>query len=74
MDKLKCKSYAPNERGFGEQKPEKIMAYSAKDYAELPDPVRDPIVSNNISNQEFDYTYNNGSISFDDCPKDESSS
>jgi hypothetical protein len=70
MDKLKCKSYAPHERGFDDQKPQRIKAYSEKDYTELPDPVRDPIVSNNISNQEFDYTYNNGAINFDDSQND----
>lgn len=66
MDNSKTKSYAPHERGFLDQKPQKIKAYSAKDYTELPDPVKDPIVSNNISNQEFDYTYDEGSINWSD--------
>lgn len=58
--KRKNVGYAPNERGYFEQKPRKIKAYSAKDYTILPDPVTDPIVANNISNAEFDYTYNRG--------------
>ncbi len=52
--------YAPHERGYFEQKPRVIKAYSAKDATLLPDPVTDDIVSNNISNVEFDYTYNGG--------------
>ncbi len=52
--------YAPNNRGYFEQKPRLFKAYSAKDYTLLPDPVRDPIVANNISNAEFDYTYDRG--------------
>ncbi len=50
--------YLPNERDQLEQDPKTIKAYSpsGKDYTELPDPVRDPIVSNNIAYQEFDYT------------------
>lgn len=59
MKKMKAK-YAPNNRGYFEQKPRPIKAYSAKDYTLLPDPVRDDIVANNISNVEFDYTYNRG--------------
>jgi hypothetical protein len=53
-------AYAPNKRGFFEQKPRFMKSYSQKDYSLLPDPVRDPIVSNNISNVEFDYTYDRG--------------
>lgn len=52
--------YAPHKRGYFEQRPQQIKSYSAKDYILLPDPVRDPIVSNNISNVEFDYTYDKG--------------
>ncbi|MBC8016132.1 MAG: hypothetical protein H7X79_10380 [Sporomusaceae bacterium] len=52
--------YAPNSRGYFEQKPRLYKSYSAKDYTLLPDPVRDPIVVNNISNVEFDYTYDRG--------------
>lgn len=50
--------YLPHERGYLEEEPKKIKSYSSsgKDYTELPDPVRDPIVSNNISYNEFDYT------------------
>lgn len=50
------KVYLPEERGYLEQKAMLIKAYSAKDYVLLPDPTRDPIVCNNISNVEFDYT------------------
>jgi hypothetical protein len=52
--------YAPHERGYFEQKPRKRKAYSAQDFTLLPDPVTDDIVANNISNVEFDYTYNGG--------------
>lgn len=48
--------YAPKDRGYFEQRPHKIRAYSDKDYTKLPDPVRDPIVANNIATAEFDYT------------------
>lgn len=54
--------YAPNSRGYFEQKPQLFKSYSAKDYTLLPDPVRDPIVSSNISNAEFDYTYDGGDV------------
>lgn len=47
--------YLPRERGYLDQKSQRIKAYSERDYTELPDPVRDPIVTNNISYQEFDY-------------------
>lgn len=50
------KPYLPNERGYLEEKRKKIMACSEKDCTLLPDPVQDPIVSNDISNVEFDYT------------------
>jgi len=52
--------YAPHKRGYFEQKPQRIKSYSAKDYILLPDPVRDPVVANNISCVEFDYTYDRG--------------
>lgn len=60
--------YLPRERGYLDAKMQSIKAISAngKDYTELPDPVRDPIVSNNISNMEFDYTYDDLNDSFDD--------
>jgi len=54
--------YAPNNRGYFDQKPRLYKAHSNKDYTLLPDPVRDPIVVNNISNAEFDYTYNRGDM------------
>ncbi|MCY6483223.1 hypothetical protein OW763_02490 [Clostridium aestuarii] len=52
--------YGPHERGYLEEKPKIIKSHSAKDYTILPDPVQDPIVTNDISNAEFDYTYNGG--------------
>lgn len=55
--------YGPKERGFFDEKAKTIKAYSEKDYTLLPDPVRDPIVTNNIVDQEFDYTnYNDDYI------------
>lgn len=59
MKKAKT-AYGPNNRGYFEQKPRLYKAYSTKDYTLLPDPVRDPIVANNIANAEFDYTYDRG--------------
>lgn len=59
----KAKSvYGPKDRGYFKQKPQLYKAYSAKDYTLLPDPVRDSIVSNNISSAEFDYTYDRGKV------------
>ncbi|AGK96183.1 MAG: hypothetical protein ABF633_14355 [Clostridium sp.] len=49
--------YLPKEREYFEAPQKKVKAYSERDYTELPDNVIDPIVSNNISNVEFDYTY-----------------
>jgi len=54
------KKYGPNERDFLEAEPREIKAYSLEDYTILPNNIEDPIVSNNISYQEFDYTYNGG--------------
>lgn len=61
MTKREQNSYGPNEREFLEAPLKEVRAYSLKDYTNLPDNVRDNVVSNNISNQEFDYTYNSGS-------------
>lgn len=49
--------YLPKERDFFEQQPSDIRSYSKKDSTKLPDPVENPIVANNISCPEFDYTY-----------------
>ncbi|MBU5485282.1 hypothetical protein KQI86_13140 [Clostridium sp. MSJ-11] len=51
-------TYLPNDRDHLEVNQKIIKSYSPgkKDYTKLPDNVRDPIVSNNISNVEFDYT------------------
>jgi len=51
------KPYAPNERGHFDENPKVIKSYSEKDYTLLPDNISDPIVVNNISNEEFDYIY-----------------
>lgn len=58
MSKDDKKVYLPKEREFMEQEPSDIVACSedGKSCTKLPDPVKDPIVSNNISNMEFDYT------------------
>ena len=58
MSATNKKPYLPHERDQMEQEPKTIKSYSQTegDYTELPDPVRDPIVSNNIAYQEFDYT------------------
>ncbi|MEW9096382.1 MAG: hypothetical protein AB2417_14995 [Clostridiaceae bacterium] len=52
------KTYLPNDRDHLEVNQKIIKSYSPKkkDYTKLPDNVRDPIVSNNIANVEFDYT------------------
>lgn len=60
MAKKQLKMYAPHQRNFLDQEPREIRSYSKKDSTKLPDPVSDPIVSMNISNVEFDYTYNGG--------------
>lgn len=60
MIKNTIKMYAPHQRDFYEREPRKIKTYSKKDSTDLPDPVTDPIVAMNISNAEFDYTYNGG--------------
>jgi len=60
MSKQELKMYAPHERNFYELEPKDIRSYSETDSTMLPDPVTDPIVAMNISNVEFDYTYNGG--------------
>jgi len=60
MLKNQRKIYAPHERDFYDREPSDIRTYSQKDSTDLPDPVTDPIVAMNISNMEFDYTYNGG--------------
>lgn len=55
------KPYLPNQRDFMEESEEPVKSYSLKDYTLLPNHVVDPIVVNNISNAEFDYTYNDES-------------
>lgn len=58
MEKDKDKLYLPKERGYLEQNPQKLRSYSGKTFTDMPDPVEDPIVCNNIAWQEFDYTSN----------------
>lgn len=53
----KTKIYGPKVRDYLEENPRTIKAHSENDFTMLPDNVQDPIVSNNISNMEFDYTY-----------------
>lgn len=60
MKNDKKKSYAPNLRNYLEAPVNRPKSFSEKDYTLLPDNVEDPIVVNNISNAEFDYTYNRG--------------
>ncbi|MGV8984434.1 hypothetical protein [Clostridium sp.] len=60
MTKPETKLYAPHQRDFYDVEPSDIRSYSETDSTMLPDPVTDPIVAMNISNVEFDYTYNGG--------------
>lgn len=53
-------AYAPNERGYFE--PVRRRVYSSKHVRIFPDPIADDIVANNISNVEFDYTYDRGEL------------
>lgn len=64
------KPYGPNERDFLDASTKPIKAHSLKDYVLLPNHVVDSIVANNISNAEFDYTYNEESdlLNFEDQP------
>ncbi len=57
----KSKQYGPNQRDFLEASEAPVKSYSLEDYVLLPNHVVDQIVANNISNAEFDYTYNEGS-------------
>ncbi|WP_286904943.1 hypothetical protein [Clostridium sp. UBA1652] len=53
----KNKIYLPNDRDFYEPDEHDLKSYSPNgEYTILPDPTKDPIVSNNISWMEFDYT------------------
>lgn len=58
LEKNKGKTpYLPHERQFDEPSETDLRSYSeSDDYTTLPNPLTDPIVSNNISNAEFDYT------------------
>lgn len=64
MDKKHNKNettYGPNERDFFDASLKPVKSYSLEDSVLLPNHVVDPVVANNISNVEFDYTYNGGS-------------
>lgn len=50
--------YGPNERDFLEANEAPVKSYSIEDYVLLPNHVVDSVVVNNISNAEFDYTFN----------------
>lgn len=54
----KSNKYGPNERDFLEASEAPVKSYSLEDYVLLPNHVVDSVVVNNISNAEFDYTYN----------------
>ena len=66
------KPYGPNERDFLTANTEPVKSYSLEDYVLLPNHVVDSIAANNISNAEFDYTYNGESdlLNFEDKPLD----
>jgi len=51
-------TFPPNMRGYLEEKPKTIKAYSksGKTFSKLPNNVIDPIVANNIATWEFDNT------------------
>lgn len=56
---MKEKVYLPHERDYLDQPPRELKSCSEKNKkscTKLPDPVQDPIVSNNIAYMEFDYT------------------
>ncbi|GFZ34018.1 hypothetical protein CSC2_45440 [Clostridium zeae] len=54
----KNKIYLPNDRDWYSPDEHDLISLSktGKTYTTLPNPKTDPIVSNNISNVEFDYT------------------
>lgn len=60
MPKNQKTKYAPNLRNHLDAPLNNTKSFSEKDFIELPDNVTDPIVANNISTSEFDYTFNNG--------------
>ncbi len=49
--------YGPHQRDFLESNQKEVRSYGPLDSVALPNNVVDPIVSNNISQAEFDYTY-----------------
>jgi hypothetical protein len=54
--------YGPKERGYLDASHQTILACSIHDCVLLPDPFDDPIVTNDISTSEFDYTFNGGDL------------
>ncbi|WBW98759.1 hypothetical protein [Oceanirhabdus sp. W0125-5] len=49
--------YGPHQREFLEAGEKQVLSQGPQDHVALPDNVVDPIVSNNIAQAEFDYTY-----------------
>ncbi|MGG7162673.1 hypothetical protein ACQPVY_02980 [Clostridium ihumii] len=60
MTKNKKSSYPPNMRNYLDAPLNTPESKSELDSVKLPDNVEDDIVVNNISNAEFDYTFNCG--------------
>ncbi|SHH14141.1 hypothetical protein [Clostridium grantii] len=54
--------YGPKERNYLNASPQTILSCSLNDCIILPDPFTDPIVTNDISTSEFDYTFNGGDL------------
>lgn len=54
--KKKEKTYGPHERDSLNTRLKDLSTGSKEDGSPMPNPAEDPIVSNNISNVEFDYT------------------
>ena len=57
----KDKSYGPSMRNYLDAPLDNKISFSKdkESYSLLPDNVEDDIITNNISNVEFDYTYDN---------------
>ncbi|MDP4145843.1 MAG: hypothetical protein Q8936_15380 [Bacillota bacterium] len=49
--------YLPSDSNYTKQTPQRIKAYSLRDYTELPDPVADSIIPNNITTWGFNHTH-----------------
>ncbi|AYF53567.1 hypothetical protein G8S49_04825 [Clostridium botulinum C] len=73
MNKKENTIYGPNIRDFMEGNQKKLKSYSknGKSYIELPNNIKDPIISNNIAWSEFNYTYDDESDIMNDDYFDE---